>query len=72
MKFEHIGMVGYGEVGKVFTAGLKDRVAGISAWDLKFVEPALREAQLAHAAQAGVLACTSMAGLCERADLLIC
>ena len=71
MKFQHIGVVGYGEVGKVFTAGLKHRVAGISAWDLKFDVPALREAQLAHAAQAGVAACTSMADLCARADLLI-
>ncbi len=71
MKFEHIGMVGYGEVGKVFTAGLRDRVAGISAWDLKFAVPGLREVQLAHAAQAGVAACVSMEELCARADLLI-
>ena len=71
MKFERIGMVGYGEVGKIFTAGLKDRVAGISAWDLNFEAPALREAQRAHAAQAGVTACASMAELCGRADLVI-
>ena len=71
MKFEHIGMVGYGEVGKIFTAGLKDRVAGISAWDLTFDAPALRDAQRAHAAQAGVAACASMAELCGRADLII-
>jgi 3-hydroxyisobutyrate dehydrogenase-like beta-hydroxyacid dehydrogenase len=71
VKFEHIGMVGYGEVGKIFTAGLKDRVAGISAWDLTFEAPALRETQRAHAAQAGVAACASMAELCGRADLII-
>jgi 3-hydroxyisobutyrate dehydrogenase-like beta-hydroxyacid dehydrogenase len=71
MKFQHIGMVGYGEVGKVFTAGLKHQVAGISVWDLKFEAPALREAQLAHAAQAGVTACASMAELCARSDLII-
>ncbi len=71
MKFENIGMVGYGEVGKIFTAGLKDKVAGISAWDLKFDTPALREAQWAHAAQAGVAACASMAELCAQSDLLI-
>ena len=71
MKFEHIGMIGYGEVGKIFTAGLKDRVAGISAWDLTFDAPGLRDAQLAHAAQAGVAACASMAELCGRADLII-
>lgn len=71
MKFESIGMVGYGEVGRIFTAGLKDRVATTSAWDLKFDVPALREAQLAHAAQAGVAVCASMAELCARSDLVI-
>ncbi|MDI1238476.1 MAG: DUF1932 domain-containing protein [Polaromonas sp.] len=71
MKFEHIGMVGYGEVGKIFTAGLKDRVAGISAWDLSFEAPALSDAQRAHAAQAGVAGSASMAALCARADLII-
>ncbi len=71
MKFEHLGMVGYGEVGRIFAAGLKDRVAGASTWDIKFDMPALRDAPLAHAAQAGVAACSSMAGLCSRSDLLI-
>jgi 3-hydroxyisobutyrate dehydrogenase-like beta-hydroxyacid dehydrogenase len=71
VKFEHIGMVGYGEVGKIFTAGLKDKVAAISAWDLRFEAPALRDAQRAHAAQAGVAACASMAELCGRADLVM-
>ncbi|MDP1954572.1 MAG: DUF1932 domain-containing protein [Polaromonas sp.] len=71
MKFEHLGMVGYGEVGRIFAAGLKHRVVGSSAWDIKFDLPALRDAPLAHAAQAGVDACTSMAQLCERSDLVI-
>ena len=71
MKFENIGMVGYGEVGKIFTAGLKGKATGVSAWDLKFEVPALREAHLAHAAQAGVAACPSMAELCAKSDLLI-
>lgn len=71
MTFEHMGMVGYGEVGKIFAAGLKDRFSGTRAWDLKFEAPALREAQLAHAAQAGVTACISMAELCGRADLVV-
>jgi len=64
-------MVGYGEVGRIFTAGLKHRVAGVSAWDLKFDASALRDVLLGHAAQAGVDACTSMADLCARADLVI-
>ncbi|MFN3569175.1 MAG: DUF1932 domain-containing protein [Polaromonas sp.] len=64
-------MVGYGEVGRIFAAGLKDRVLGSSAWDIKFDLPALRDAPLAHAAQAGVDACSSMAELCGRSDLVI-
>lgn len=71
MNFQHLGMVGYGEVGRIFTAGLKHRVDGLSAWDVKFDMPALRDAPLAHAAQAGVQACSGMAELCGRADLVI-
>ncbi len=71
MKFQHIGMIGYGEVGKIFSAGLKDRVQGTSVWDLKLDQPALRDAQRAHAAQAGLVACDAMAGVCGSSDLLI-
>ena len=71
MKFEHIGMIGYGEVGKIFTAGLKDRVSTTSVWDLKFDVPTLKDAQRAHAAQAGVSARQSVAELCASADLVI-
>ena len=76
MKLEHIGMVGYGEVGKVFTAGLKNSVDSVSAWDLKFdaagaTSTAARDAELAHAAQAGVHVCESLQALCEKADLVI-
>ncbi|MBA3592978.1 MAG: NAD(P)-dependent oxidoreductase [Polaromonas sp.] len=71
MKFEHLGMVGYGEVGRIFTAGLKDRLAGASTWDIQFETAALRGEPMAHAAQAGVHACSSMAELCRRSDLII-
>lgn len=75
MQLEHIGMVGYGEVGKIFTAGLKASVRTVSAWDLKFDAasnaPAQRDAELAHAAQAGVRACASLPALCEGADCII-
>jgi len=75
MKLEHIGMIGYGEVGKIFTAGLKSSVRTVSAWDLKFdpaaAPAATRDAELAHAAQAGVQACLSMQALCEKADFVI-
>ena len=71
MKLEHIGMLGYGEVGKAFTTGLQTKVLSTAAWDLKFAALATRDAELAHAAQAGVAARDSMQALCAQADLLI-
>jgi 3-hydroxyisobutyrate dehydrogenase-like beta-hydroxyacid dehydrogenase len=71
MKFEHIGMVGYGEVGKIFSAGLRNSMVSISAWDLKFDEASARDAELAHAARANVQACASMQALCGQADFII-
>jgi 3-hydroxyisobutyrate dehydrogenase-like beta-hydroxyacid dehydrogenase len=68
-----LGLVGYGEVGKIFAAGLKDcpGVAGVSVWDLKFADPSMRGSELAVAAQAGVAAVDSMQALCAASDLLI-
>ena len=75
MKLEHIGMIGYGEVGKIFTSGLKNSVLSVSAWDAQFdaaFKPKkMRDAELLHAAQAGVQACLSMQALCEQAYLVI-
>ena len=71
MKLEHIGMVGYGEVGKTFAAGLKPQVRSVAAWDTKFDIPALRDAESAHAARAGVGWASSMQALCAGADLVI-
>ena len=73
MKLERIGLIGYGEVGKIFSAGLKDKdgVAALSAWDLKLADPATQAAERAHAAQAGVAAQVSMQALCEASDLVI-
>ena len=66
-----IGLIGYGEVGRIFTAGLKEKAVWTGAWDLKFADPAQREAPLAHAAAAGVVACDSVAALCSQASLVI-
>ncbi len=69
MNIQHIGMVGYGEVGKIFGAALQSHVARVSAWDRTFDPEATpvnpRNAALAHAAQAGVRASTSLQDLCE-------
>lgn len=71
MQFQHLGLIGYGEVGKIFSAGLHERVASVSAWDVKFAQEATRTEQRAHAQQAGVQACESMADLCARCDLIL-
>ena len=75
MKVQRIGLVGYGEVGKIFSAGLQSRVDQVSAWDLTFDAEATavrpRDVALAHAAQAGVRACASLQALCENADCII-
>ena len=46
MNITHIGLVGYGEVGKIFSAGLRVQpgVASVAAWDLKLADPAHRDA----------------------------
>lgn len=71
MKLEHIGLVGYGEVGKIFCAGLKDSVISVCAWDLKFDAVNTRALELEHASRAGVHACASMQALCGQADLIV-
>ncbi|MEJ6023673.1 DUF1932 domain-containing protein [Ramlibacter sp. PS4R-6] len=71
MDIARIGVVGYGEVGKIFSKGLKDRVRAMGAWDLKFAQAATRDAELAHAGDAGVTAHGSMRELCEASDLVI-
>ena len=70
MELKRIGFVGYGEVGKIFAAGLKPQVQQAAAWDLKF-GAATRDAELTCAAQAGVQACGSMRELCEASDLVV-
>jgi 3-hydroxyisobutyrate dehydrogenase-like beta-hydroxyacid dehydrogenase len=68
-----IGLVGYGEVGRIFCAGLRGQpgVESIRAWDVKFADAAQREAQLAHAREAGVAPCDGMQALCVASDLVI-
>ena len=67
-----IGLIGYGEVGKICALGLRN-AAGVpvSAWDLKFVDPVLAAIERAHAAQHGIGACDSAAAVCASSTLLI-
>ncbi len=70
---KHIGLIGYGEVGKVFAEGLKTKpgVESVGAWDLKFASAAPQGNELAHAQGAGVAAFASMQALCAQADFLV-
>jgi len=68
-----IGVIGYGEVGKIFAAGLRGQpgVAGIQVWDLRLAPGhAAREAEAAHARAAGLQPVDSAAALAQ-ADLVI-
>lgn len=71
MHLQRLGVIGYGEVGRIFSAGLKGRVSSTCVWDLKFEMPEHRDAALAHAREAGVTACAGMAALCAESDLVI-
>ncbi len=73
MQLQRIGLIGYGEVGKTFGAGLRSQVASVAAWDLKFVAEDTRvaTAHRAHAAQADIQACDAMAPLCAAGELII-
>jgi len=74
MNLQRIGLIGYGEVGKIFASGLKAKpgVTTVGAWDLKFAAAASREVERAHAAQAGIAAHDSLQALCAASDLVIC
>jgi 3-hydroxyisobutyrate dehydrogenase-like beta-hydroxyacid dehydrogenase len=66
----HVGLVGYGEVGRIVAEDLCERGVAVSAYDLKQgtdAEAPLRE----HAATQGVDLMPSHAALAARADLVI-
>lgn len=69
LPLQHLGLVGYGEVGRIFSAGLHGQFQSCAAWDLKFADPATGAA--AQAAAAGVQALPSMAALCTQSDFIL-
>lgn len=68
---QRIGVIGYGEVGKIFCAGLRPQVQAVGAWDLTFVDPLSGASHQADARGANLRACDSMADLCADAELLV-
>jgi len=71
MQTRRIGVVGYGEVGRIFATGLKPSVEAVAAWDLKFAQPATAAAEQQHARHHGIRACASLQELCEASDLVV-
>ena len=71
-RLDRLGIVGYGEVGRIFAASLrKAGVSDVGVWDLKFIDPAKGPEPLAHAQVAGVVAADSVAALCAGRQLIV-
>ena len=71
MQATRLGLIGYGEVGGIFCAGLKAQVDSVHAWDTKLVDAAASAPLRDRAARDGVILCDSAAALCAAADLVI-
>jgi len=71
MHFQHLGLIGFGEVGQIFSAGLQPRFNRVSAWDIQFAQPRTPLDLSARAERAQVQACGDMAALCAQCDLVI-
>ena len=68
----NVGLIGYGEVGKIFSNGLKARgLAWVGAWDIIFGDALLGGAQRLHATAHGVEACESASVVCAKATLIM-
>jgi len=68
-----LGIIGYGEVGRIFGHGLLGRtdIDRIAVWDLRFADPAAGEPDREKARADGMRVAHDMADLCDGADLLI-
>lgn len=71
MQKTHLGLIGYGEVGEIFCAGLAPQIESARAWDLKLADPGTAEPLRDRAAHDGVTLCASAADLCAASNLVI-
>jgi 3-hydroxyisobutyrate dehydrogenase-like beta-hydroxyacid dehydrogenase len=66
-----IGIIGYGEVGKIFALGLAPKTGQtISAWDIKFTGGTLGSSEIEHAKQHGITTAHSAQSLCAQSELI--
>jgi len=67
-----IGLIGYGEVGRILTQALREKgIAWVGAWDILFHDAAQGLALKSRAREAGIEACGSLAELLVSADVAI-
>jgi 3-hydroxyisobutyrate dehydrogenase-like beta-hydroxyacid dehydrogenase len=68
-----LGIVGYGEVGKIFAKGLQGQagIEAMCAWDLNFQPGAIADTERTHADAQGVRPTQGMAELCAQATLIM-
>jgi len=66
-----IGLVGYGEVGRILAEDLRAQGVAVSAWDLKLASPASAAPLRAHAAAHGVQLADSAAALAASSDFVV-
>lgn len=68
----NVGLIGYGEVGKIFSNGLKAKgLSWVGAWDIIFGDAVFGGVQRLHASAHGVEACESASVVCARATLIM-
>jgi len=70
-KHWQIGLVGYGEVGRILAEDLHAQGVAVRAWDLKLASPASAEPLRAHAAAHGVVLADSAAALAAGCDFIV-
>jgi 3-hydroxyisobutyrate dehydrogenase-like beta-hydroxyacid dehydrogenase len=70
-KHWHIGLVGYGEVGRILAEDLRAQGVTVGAYDLKLDDPATAAALREHAEQHGVVLASGHAQLAARSDFII-
>lgn len=68
----NVGLIGYGEVGKIFSNALKAKgLSWVGAWDIVFGDALLGGAQRLHATAHGVEPCESANAVCAKATIIM-
>jgi 3-hydroxyisobutyrate dehydrogenase-like beta-hydroxyacid dehydrogenase len=71
MRDTRLGLIGYGEVGGIFCAGLANHMDSVYAWDVKLTDDAVAAPLRERAGRDRVALCASAADLCAQANLVI-